>query len=732
MTKMYKDPNLSFEERAADLLSKMTVDEKIDQMLIFVDVNEVARRIRNGDEFPQRAGTFKTPHFAENVNTIQDYNKNKTRLGIPGLIAYESLHGVSDPKATVFPQCVGLAGSFDPEAVQKMADFIGQEAHDMGIRQVYAPNVDIPRDPRWGRLQETYGEDPYLSGEMGAAYVKGIQKNKVAATMKHFVAYGVGEGGLNLAPAHVGEREIREVMLEPFQKCIDAGVLSVMPSYNEVDGLPVHASKKLIRELLRGEMGFDGMSISDYGAVQMFDWFHHTTSDPLTAGKLAVEAGIDIEAAFPWGYGDEFREAVKKGEIDIRLVDECVMNVLKLKFRLGLFDDDLTVNFETGRFHTPEAVAHARLLDEESILLLENDGILPLDETKLKKVAVIGNNAKDSFVGDYLYFTDACVDFYDGMVSRLGEDRVIYALGTSPVSTTDENIKEAVRAAASADVTFLVLGDCSEMGGGAQNAAVETKPEFKDKNKKLEITIGEGYDCHNLKFTPGQQRLFDAVTALGKPVILIMYAGVPYAIKEDVRKVNAFMYSFGGGEQSGNAFANLIFGDKSPSAKTAVSFPESVGQIPCYYNYKPSARGSCYKKHGSVENPGRDYVLASPEPWYPFGYGLSYTKVKYSDLSAEKVSENEIKVTVSVENTGNYDIDENILLFVSAKECIVTPFVKRLRAFKKAGLLKGEKKTVEFTLTEKDFTYIDLDMKTAVNRGSHRILISDLEVEFDF
>ena len=211
-----------------------------------------------------------------------------------------------------------------------------------------------------------------------------------------------------------------------------------------------------------------------------------------------------------------------------------------------------------------------------------------------------------------------------------------------------------------------------------------------------------------------------------------MYAGVPYALKEEVKKVNAFMYSFGGGEQSGIAFANLIFGDKTPSAKTAISFPESVGQIPCYYNYKASARGNCYKKHGSTTEPGRDYVLAGPETWYPFGYGLAYTKVNYSNLTAEKTDENEVKVTVLLENVGKYDIDENVLLFVSAKECIITPFVKRLRAFKKVNLPVGEKKTVEFTLTAKDFTYIDWDMKIAVNRGAHRILIGNLECEFEF
>lgn len=729
---MCEKSNLSPEERAKALLSMMTLDEKIDQMLIYYDVNAAADEVRNGEAIVPRAGTFRTPDSAENVNILQDYHLNKTRLGIPLIIAYESLRGVSDPKATIFPQCAGLAGSFDREAVYQMADFIGQEAYDMGIRQVYAPNVDIPRDPRWGRVQETYGEDPYLSGEMGAAYVKGVQKNKVAATVKHYIAYGVSEGGINLSPAHVGEREIREVMLESFKKCIDAGALSIMPSYNEVDGVPVHASKKLIREILRGEMGFDGVTVSDYGAIRMFNDFHHVAPDPVEAGRLAVEAGIDIEAPVPYGYCDEFREAVRRGDIDEKYIDECVLNVLKMKFRLGLFEDAYAKDYSEGRFHTDEAVALSRRLDEESILLLENDGILPLDETKINKVAVIGNNAKDSFLGDYVYFTDACVDFYDGMAARLGKDRVIYSLGCSPVTTTDENIADAVRAAEQADVVFLVLGDCTEMGGGAQTITEENYTTFRDKNKKLEITCGEGYDMHDLSFPPSQKRLFDAVTALGKPTVLILYAGRPYTLKDDVSKVNAFMFSFGGGEQSGNAFANLIFGDKSPSAKTSISFPQSTGHIPCYYNYKTSARGRLYKRPGSIEKPGRDYVLASPDAWYPFGYGLSYTEVRYSNLTAAKTGENEVKVTVDVENIGGYDIDESVLLFVSALYCPVTPFIKRLRNFAKVNLPKNEKKTVEFTLTDKDFTYIDVDMNTAVNRGAHKISVGGLECEIVF
>ncbi len=729
---MYKNPSLSPEERATDLLAKMTLDEKIDQMLIYNDVNTAAERVKNGEAIAPRAGTFKTPVSAETVNILQEYHLNKTHLGIPLVIAYEALRGISDPKATVFPQCAGLAGSFDREAIYQMADFIGQEAYDMGIRQIYAPNVDIPRDPRWGRMQETYGEDPYLSGEMGSAYVRGLQKNKVAATLKHYISYGIGEGGINLAPAHVGEREIREVMLEPFRKCIDAGVLSVMPSYNEVDGVPVHASKKYIREILRGELGFDGATISDYGALEMFNDFHCLTPDPVEAGRLAVEAGIDVEAPHPYGYGDGFREAARRGDIDEKYIDECVLNVLKLKFRLGLFEDAYAKDYSEGRFHTDETVALSRKLDEESILLLENDGILPLDEKKINKIAVIGNNAKDSFLGDYIYFTDACVDFHDGMVARLGEDRVIYSLGCSPVTATDENIADAVNAAKQADVVFLVLGDCTEMGGGAQNVTEENRTVFRDKDKKLEVTCGEGYDTHDLNFPPSQKRLFDAVTALGKPTVLVLYAGRPYTIKDDISKVNAFMFSFGGGEQSGHAFANLIFGDKSPSAKTAISFPQSTGHIPCYYNYKPSARGRLYQRPGSPENPGRDYVLASPDAWYPFGYGLSYTEVKYSNLTAAKTGENEVKVTVDIQNVGNYDIDENVLLFVSALHCPVTPFVKRLRNFAKVNLRKKEQKTVEFTLTDKDFTYIDIDMKTAVNRGAHKITVADLECLIDF
>lgn len=715
---MYKDKNLSPEVRAADLLSKMTLEEKFQQMGIYDNINLAVKELEETGCLEPRFGTFASPKDTDTVKRLQDYCLHHSRLGIPMLVAFEGQRGVIHQDATVFPQCAGIGGSFNRELMAQMGDAIGAEAAALGIRQLYAPNVDIPRDPRWGRMQEGYGEDPYLTGEMGSLYVKGVQKHKVAATVKHFIAYGVPEGGINLATVHMGEREMREVTLEPFVKCFQAGVLSVMPAYNEIDGEPVHGSKRILQDLLRKELGFDGAVISDYGAIRQLHTLQRVAPDALTAGKMAIEAGVDLEAPVFVGYGEDFQNAVKNGEIDEMLIDRAVLHLLTLKFRLGLFEDPYA--WEQGKLNTPDYVALTRKIDEESILLLENDGILPLNEKACGKVAVIGNNAKKSFLGDYMDHDNRCVSFYEGMVNRLGADRVLYAKGCNPISATDDMIAEAVNTAKEADTVFLVLGDSATAGGGEGGAAGDPLKE---------ITCAEGYDMHELNFPPSQRRLFDAVTALGKKVILVLYAGRPYTLEQDIHKVNAFMFSWGGGEQSGNAFANLIFGDRSPSAKLAVSFPKTTGHIPCYYNYKPSARGRAYKKHGSVENPGRDYVLSSPNAWYPFGYGLSYTKVKYSDLTAKSMENGNVEVSVWVENVGNFDVDESVLLFLQTLYAPITPFVKRLRNFQKVHLAKGEKKKVTFILTDADFTYVDVNYKTVKLPGAYNIMIDNLEQE---
>ena len=419
---MYKNPNLSPEERAKDLLSKMTLDEKFAQLHIHLKLNDVYDEFCKTGKFEVRGGTFSTPKSQDTINKLQDYAINKTRLGIPMLFAYEAVHGFIHPKATAFPQCAGIGGSFDLEAFGQMADIIGREVRAAGIRQVYAPNVDISREPRWGRVHENFGEDPYLAGEMGAVYVKNVQKHNVAATAKHFIAYGVPEGGINLAPAHIGEREIREVMLEPFQKCIDAGVMSVMPSYGEIDGEPVHGSVKYLQDILRKEMGFDGAIVSDYSAIDMMHYFHNVGEEKVDVGRLALKAGVDIEAPDIYGYNDDLKKEIENGEFDIKYLDAAVYNVLLLKFRLGLFEDPYTIPEDYENLYSEEAQKLCLRLDEESILLLENDGILPLDEKKVGKVALIGNNVKESFTGGYTCRTDHRVDLYEGIVSRLGEE----------------------------------------------------------------------------------------------------------------------------------------------------------------------------------------------------------------------------------------------------------------------------------------------------------------------
>lgn len=708
-------------DRANRILSKMSLDDKILQMSIYGNINYAYKEFVKNGKIELRAGTFHNPTEEKILNELQDFCLNKTELGIPLMPATESLRGVQDKDATIFPQCAGLGCTFDKEAIYKMADVIGLEARAKGIRQVYAPCVDIPRDPRWGRMQESYGEDPYLVGEMGAEYVKGVQKNDVAACAKHFIAYGMPEGGINLAPAHIGEREIREVALEPFKKLIDAGVLSIMPAYNEIDGEPIHGSKKYLRSLLREELGFDGVVVSDYGAIEMLYSFQNVAKDDLEAGKLAIEAGISIEAPKLFGYSNNFKKAVQNGEIDEKLVDEAVRDILVLKLKLGLFENPYTDPERIQKMHSTESVNLALKFDEESILLLENDGILPIDESKIKKVAVIGNNGKDSSLGDYINPNEHCIDFHSGLVNRLGEERVLYSKGCNPVTYTEEEISNAIETAQKSDVVFLVLGDQATIGGGIGGVS--------EKNK--EVTCGEGYDMHTLELPPSQQRLFDEITKLKKPTILVLYAGRPYCLEEKINKVNAFMFSFGGGEQSGNAFANLIFGDKSPCAKLSFSFPKSVGHIPCYYNYKVSARGSFYQNPGNNAKTGRDYVLSSPDAWYPFGYGLSYTTLKYSNLKAEK-SEDKVKVSVEVENTGNYDIYESVLLFVKALYSPTTPFVKRLRKFKKVFIKSKEKTKVEFTLLAEDFTYIDSKYQYTVLSGPYQISIDKLKTDIDY
>jgi len=726
----YKDSNMPIEARIKDLLTKMTLEEKLAQIVLYPNTDELYDRGMNG-EFPEEgaSGMFvcrDTPR--DQIQKTQKASISGSRLGIPLLVMGESLHGVMYPNATIFPQSIGMGATFNIELMGEISDAIGKEAKFVGIRQVYAPNIDVSRDPRWGRTEENFGEDPYLTSKMGVAYINGIQKNNVAATVKHYIAYGCPEGGINIAPAHIGEREIRETMLEPFKSAIqDSKVMSVMPSYNEIDGVPVHSSRYYLNDVLRDELGFDGYTVSDYSALSMLKDLHKTCENSLEAGKRALHAGIDFEAPDRDAYGEDFKNAVISGEIPMAELDLAVERILRVKFRLGLFDEK-TKDFSSEEttepvLHTAKHVELARKAAQEAIVLLKNqENILPL--RKNIKVAVVGPNAAVSQLGDYTApNVDYAVSIKDGLEARLGSDNVLYQRGSGIAGGTNEEIKQAVQAVNCADVAIVVLGDNSNFFGGIG---------WGDDGVGAAVTSGEGFDVADLIIPEAQRKLLESVSGVAKakgiPVVLILVTGRPYCIGNECDLSDAVLEAWYPGEQGGNAICDILWGDVCPSGKLPISFPHSAGQLPCYYNYKNSARGY-YKRPGSLDNPGRDYVFCSPAPLFPFGFGLSYTDFSYSDLMVTADKET-AKVSVSVKNIGSVAAYETVLLFLSDCCCRITPFVRRLRAFEKIQLEPGETKVVNFTLGFDDFAFINENMRQEVEPGDFDVEIGGLSVRF--
>ena len=720
---IYKNPSYSIDERAKNLLSLMTLDEKIDQMHLYNDPDLRYEEIKKGKTEHDFGFMFRIrDEYKKFLPKIQKYAIENTRLGIPMLFCGEGLHGFSYANSTIFPQNIGIASSFNEDILYEIGKETGRAARARGIYQIFAPDLDVAREPRWGRLQETYGEDPYLIGKLGAAYVRGIQSQGVAATLKHYIGYSVPEGGLNLASGHIGEREIREVMLPPYEECIKAGAWAVMPAYNEVDGEPLHSSKKYLKDILRDELGFDGLIISDWGGVIWNHNYHYMVSTPWEAGKYAIEAGVDVEAPDYAGYGDEFKEKVRKGEISEELVDKAVLNILKLKFKLGLFDGNAI--WKRKPIRTRKSVALARKAAEQSIVLLKNDCLLPLSMEKKQKIAVIGPNADRVQMGDYC----SSVNFkfgvspYKGLVNKLGEENVVYEIGCDITrSFGTEYIERAITAAKDADVVVLALGDNSLFEAGGVGGVVETREVLTD---------GEGFDVASLELMQCQKELFDKISALGKPLITVMYTGRPRVIVKEFEKSNAFIQAWYPGEQGGNALADILYGDVNPCGKLAVSLPRSDGNIPCYYNHHVSARGSLYRQPGSPEKPGRDYVFDKPGAFLPFGYGLSYTEYKYSNLQVKNLDDAKVEVRIVLENVGKRDGVETVLLFLRSIFSETVPYVKTLKAFKKVALKAGQKKTVKFILDKSAFEIVDRDYKKKVNYGEYFVMIDDLKVKF--
>lgn len=730
---VYLDVKRPIEKRVNDLLKRMTIDEKIDQMFTTGcnELEPIWEKIQKG-EMQSISATFVYHGFnPETYNRLQRHQVENTRLGIPLMLACENTHGLSNPLATIFPTTGCMAATFDEKLIGKFAKASAKEARILGITQLYAPNVDISWDLRWGRVEENFGEDPYLTSKMATEIVKNFQSEGVCATVKHYIAYGLGEGGLNIAPAHIGEREVREYMLPAFEMCIKkGGAWSIMPSYNEVDGIPVHSSKLWMKDVLRGELGFDGMVMTDYGASNMFASLHHIIDEPKEAGRILCDNEVDMEGCGYFGYCDKFREEVKAGKYPISRIDRCVKNVLRLKFRLGLFENPYAQIEKIPTIHNENNVALAREIAEKGIVLLKNDGVLPLKETQ--KVALIGPNADISQLGNYIYYgyfdkksRESCVAEESLSLKAVFEsqkEKFLFAKGSEFEKTNETLLNEAFETAKAADVVVLALGSNSKGGtyGGNQDG------ENVSASKRA-VTSGEGFDLNSIELTPAQKVLFDTVYKAGKPIVMLLYGGRPYAITEQLGKTSAVLFGFGVGEQGNQAMFDILYGKVNPSGKLPLSFPRSTGHLPCFYNYKPSARGNIYKAPGTPEKPGYDYVFDTPAALFPFGYGLSYTQFAYENLQVEKLGKHNFKVSVDVQNIGDMDGEESVLLFLSQKTQRVTPMVKKLRAFKRIALQKGERKTVSFKLGKDDFSFVDVDMKRRVAKSECRIMIADLK-----
>lgn len=743
---LYKRSDLPAEIRARDLLSKMTLEEKmmqlgsvwgyelLDQEGRFSEerANELLRHGIGQITRPGGATNLEPAEVVKFVNQIQRYLVERTRLGVPAMIHEECLAGYMGLGATNFPQPIAMASTWDPDLVRRVACAIGSDMKKVGAHQGLAPVVDVVRDPRWGRTEESFGESPYLVARMGVAYIEGIQENGVVATTKHFVAYGASEGGKNWAPSIVAFRELREVFMLPFEAAVKcANVLSVMNAYSEIDGVPCACSEELLSDVLRKEWGFKGIVVSDYFAVDVLRSYHRIAKDKGQAAKLALQAGIDIELPRIDCYY-ELKKLVEAGELSESALDEAVYRVLLMKFQLGLFEQPYVEACASLPKHDDLALEVAR----KSIVLLKNDGILPLK--KNTKVALVGPNAKSvrNMFGDYSYYThiralldtanlgsinapsfnlkrleeivnkelQRVMSVYDALKSE-GVD-VEWAEGCGVLEGDESTIREAVNLAEKCDVIVAVMGDRSGL----------TK----------DCTSGESRDSANLRLPGLQERLLLELAKTHKPIVLVLLTGRPYALGSVEDKVNAILEAWLPAEAGGQAIVDVLLGRVNPSGRLPISFPRSAGQIPVFHYVKPSGGRSHWHK---------DYVDEPIEPLYPFGHGLSYTKFEYSNFHIESKrvpTAGEIVLKVDVKNVGDREGEEVVQLYVGREYGSVTRPVKELKGFARVHLEPGQKKTVQFKIHTDVLSYYNRRMELVVEPGVYKFMVGASSADIRF
>lgn len=725
----FRNAELSPEERARDLLPRMTVREKVGQLnqrlYGFACYERAGGEIRLTREFRGEVekwsglgllyGLYRADPWskktAENgipnelvpaaYNAVQSYVVSHSRFGIPVLMSSECPHGHQALGGYLLPTALALGASFHPSLVQDGFSVCAAQLKAMGVDLALVSVLDVLRDPRWGRSEECFGEDPYLCSQMARAAVRAFQGAGVTMVAKHFCAQGEGTGGVNASAARIGERELREIHLPAAAACCEEGVGGIMAAYNEIDGLPCHANPHLLRDILRGELGFRGIVMADGTAV---DRLNVLTGSAEASGALALKSGVDVGL---WDEGFSYLEtALETGEVSKEDLDEAVFRVLTLKFARGLFEKPyLEETLDLDRYSYDKYGESLRLAEESAVLLKNDGGLLPLDRDAIKSVAVIGPNAADVYrqSGDYTPPVENGVSLLQGIRREAGPSVAVnYAPGCGD---------EALKAASRSDVVVLALGGSSSRYEGAEfdinGAALHAERQPMD--------CGEGVDSTSLSLGSDQLSLAQAVFKLGKPVVTVVIAGRPYAIPQIAGQSGALLYSFYPGPMGGRALARLLFGQANPSGRLPASLPRSPGQLPVYYNYKASYDGMKY--HDEAEG-----------PLFPFGFGLSYTSFSYEGfrLSAETLSMDRLKregaaLQFTVRNTGERDGATIPMLFLRDVAASTTRRVRELKSFQKVFLKPGESRSVSLRLTERDFAIWDSRMEFRVEPGEFRL-----------
>jgi beta-glucosidase len=746
----YREPKLPIEQRIADLLARMTPEEKLAQLTSAMERMAIANDSKSalvdqkGVFMPDRAavylkngiGQISRPsgmrgprEMADFTNTVQKWVRENTRLGIPVLFHEECLHGHAASKGTSFPQAIALASTWDPAIVEDVFSATAREVRTRGAQQCLTPVLDLTRDPRWGRTEETYGEDPYLGSRMAVAAVKGFQgtgpnidRSHVIATAKHFAVHGQPEGGTNTAPGNYSERVIREYFLKPFEAAVrEAHIQSVMASYNEIDGIPSHGNKFLLDNILRQEWGFNGVVVSDYFGIRQLRSKHHVVATGEEAAKLALESGVDIELPYA-EVNNLLIDFLKQGKLSEAYLDRAAARVLRSKFITGLFDDpfvdpEIAEKVTNSTAHQQLALQAAR----KSIILLKNDGaLLPLNKANYKRIAVIGPNAAELHLGGYSGMPGRGVSILQGIKEKVGSAiEVSYSIGCRITETRGSNetmptltdklafsnqaenakrIQEAVAVAEKSDLVILALG------GNEQTAREAWENHLGDRS--------------SLELLGNQDDLVKAMIALRKPVIVFLIHGRPNAINYIAENVPAILEGWYLGQETGTAVADVLFGDYNPGGKLPISVPRSVGQLPIYYYQKPSAR--------------LQYVDSPAAPLFPFGWGLSYSAFKYGNLSLSPASigpEGKTKVSVEVTNTSATRGDEVVQLYIRDEVSSVTRPVKELRGFRRLTIGPGRTEKVEFTLGPDELSFLDRNMHRIVEPGTFKIMVGGNSVD---